>query len=142
MLLLIGIISGFIISLFFYLSQLLTNKSVYTLLMNIDYFPIIGEWEHPPLLEFSYHIVVSIVLVYMLIFFLRLWDLERKLWAYVSMSGLIGLFIYPTTALSDCTPELYDGYAIIIWLIGHFIYGFSIGLLKAILEQNLKENED
>ncbi|GLO67750.1 MULTISPECIES: hypothetical protein [Oceanobacillus] len=130
MLLLIGIISGFIIGLFFYLCQLITNKPVYTLLMNIDYFPIIGKWQHPPLFEFSYHIIVSIVLVYTLIFFLRLWDLERKLWAYVSISGLIGLLIYPTTLLSNRTPELYDGYSIIIWLIGHLIYGSSIGLLQ------------
>ncbi|WP_077596973.1 hypothetical protein [Oceanobacillus kimchii] len=130
MLLLIGIISGFIIGLFFYLCQLITNKPVYTLLMNIDYFPIIGKWQHLPLFEFSYHIIVSIVLVYTLIFFLRLWDLERKLWAYVSISGLIVLLIYPTTLLSNRTPELYDGYSIIIWLIGHLIYGSSIGLLQ------------
>ncbi|MFS0750215.1 hypothetical protein [Oceanobacillus sp. 1P07AA] len=128
MLLLIGIISGCIIGLFFYLCQLVTNKPLYTLLMNIDYFPIIGEWQHPPLFEFSYHIGVSIVLVYTLIFFLRLWNLEGKLWAYVSISGLIGLFIYPTTVLSDRTPELYDGWAVVIWIIGHLIYGFSIGL--------------
>ncbi|BAC15018.1 hypothetical protein [Oceanobacillus iheyensis HTE831] len=130
MLLFIGIISGSIIGLFFYLCQLITNIPVYTLLMNIDYFPIIGEWQHPPILEFSYHIVVSVVLVYMLFFFLRLWNLECKLWAYVSISGVIGLLIYPTTALSDRTPELYDGYAIILWIIGHLIYGFSIGVFR------------
>lgn len=133
MLLFVGIISGLAIGIFFYMCELLSQLPVYTLLMNVDYFPIIGEWEHPPVIEFIYHMIVSIILVCLLFFFLRLWNLERHIWAYVSISSLIGLLIYPTTILSDRTPAIDELGGWLIWLVGHVIYGFVVGILMKLL---------
>lgn len=141
MLWLIGLLAGCILGAFLYLFQQWTGVPVYILLMNVDYFPVLGEMDFPHLLEFSFHLFVSIVIVYFLYFILKKKNLEQKLIPYLLLNGAIGLIIFPTTMLSDKTPDLDNIWAWIIWFLGHIIYGFSIWAMLRIGKGLKKEKK-
>ncbi|GEN89859.1 MULTISPECIES: hypothetical protein [Oceanobacillus] len=133
-----GILSGFVLGGFLYVFQQWTAIPVYTLLMNVDYFPVLGSMYLPDWIEFSLHLLVSTSVVWVLYLLLKMKKLEQRLALYLLCNGVIGLIIFPTTILSDRTPEIDNIWAWIIWLSGHMVYGFSVwGMLK--LGKALKE---
>ncbi|MEK4298448.1 hypothetical protein MKY30_03375 [Oceanobacillus sp. FSL W8-0428] len=133
-----GILSGFVLGGFLYVFQQWTAIPVYTLLMNVDYFPVLGSMYLPDWIEISLHLLVSTSVVWVLYLLLKMKKLEQRLALYLLCNGVIGLIIFPTTILSDRTPEIDNIWAWIIWLSGHMVYGFSVwGMLK--LGKALKE---
>ncbi|WP_080872241.1 hypothetical protein [Oceanobacillus timonensis] len=137
----IGLVSGFVLGGFLYILQQWTAIPVYTLLMNVDYFPVLGEMDLPGWLAFSFHLIVSVAVVQLLYFILKKKKMERKLLPYVVCNAAIGLLIFPATILSDRTPEIDNTGAWLIWIAGHIVYGFSIwGMLKT--GERLKENNE
>ncbi|MFD1064609.1 hypothetical protein [Oceanobacillus locisalsi] len=129
----IGCLSGFILGGFFYIFQQWTAIPVYTLLMNVDYFPVLGKMYLPGWIEFSFHLVVSVIIVWVIYYVLKKKHLEHKLIPYLFCNVAIGLFIFPTTMLSNRTPEIDNTGAWLIWIAGHIVYGFSIwGMLRTV----------
>ena len=107
-LILIAIISGGIFGLFLRAIQQFTGKKVYTLLMNIDYFPILKDLKLSEIVEFSLHILVSITVVIVLYYGLRKVGHEQRVSTYIWLNVLIGGLLYLTTTFSERTPELTD----------------------------------
>lgn len=131
MILLAGLMAGFVLGGFLYVFQQWTDIPVYTLLMNVDYFPVLGSMYLPDWIEFSLHLLVSTVVVWILYFLLKKKRLEQKLIPYLFYSSIIGLIIFPTTVLSVRTPEIDNIWAWVIWMSGHIVYGFSVwGMLR------------
>ncbi|MFD1416468.1 hypothetical protein [Oceanobacillus jeddahense] len=127
----VGIVSGFVLGGFLYIFQHWTAIPVYTLLMNVDYFPVLSGMDLPNWLEFSFHLAVSVAVVWILYLVLKKKNLEQRLMPYVFCNTVIGLLIFPTTMLSDRTPEIGSTGAWIIWLTGHMVYGISVwGMLR------------
>ncbi|WP_152656958.1 hypothetical protein [Oceanobacillus sp. CFH 90083] len=138
MLLLVGLLSGFVLGGFFYFFQQWTEIPVYTLLMNVDYFPVLGSMYLPGWVEFSLHLLVSIGIVWILYLLLQKKSMEQKLIPYLFCNSLIGLVIFPVTMLSERTPEIDNSWAWLIWLSGHMVYGFSVwGMLR--IGEGIKE---
>ncbi|MGM8211502.1 hypothetical protein ACLIBH_01785 [Virgibacillus sp. W0430] len=127
-LMLIGIGTGFLLGAILKGVQFITGKYVYTLLLNVDYIPIIRAWEMSEAAEFSLHLIVSIVLVNVLYFLFRKLNRHAHVSDYVVTNGLIGLLLYFTTALSDRTPHVLDGVSILYWVIAHIVYGAAVGV--------------
>lgn len=125
----IGIIVGGIFGLLFKLIEKLTNKKVYTLLMNVDYFPVIKHWELNEVVEFSLHLFVSVIVVLVLFNGLKRAGSERRIAPYIWLNILIGGLLYVTTTFSERTPELTDMIAFIFWLGGHVIFGALVGIM-------------
>lgn len=134
----IGILSGLILGGFLYVFQQWTAIPVYTLLMNVDYFPVLKDVYLPSWLEFSLHLLVSIMIVSLLFFVLEKWNLSGWVWVYLLVNIGIGLIIFPTTMLSDRTPEIDQTGAWILWIVGHAIYGFSVWVMYMFVKR-LKE---
>jgi len=128
-----GIISGIFLGLFLKGLEDWTSIRVYTLLLNIDYIPWLNSYKFPEIIEFGLHVIISIVLSVILIFYFGRKPLSQKsLILRVMWVGLtVGLLLYPTTSLSDRTPEMTDFAALFLWLIGHVLYGLLLGLLIA-----------
>ncbi|MEI3605637.1 hypothetical protein SPD48_08025 [Pseudogracilibacillus sp. SE30717A] len=122
-----GVASGLFLGLFFKGIEMTSGIKLYTLLLNIDF---LTERVFPELIEFIFHCFVSIILVAVVFFVVK-----RKKWRNIQIiyfttgiNLLIGGMIYPITILSDRTPELTSFIAIILWLIGHGLYGFILGV--------------
>jgi len=126
-----GISAGILLGLFLKIIEHITSLEVYTLLLNVDYVPLLNELKLSELVEFALHLVISILLSIALAIFLKQknWSRRRSLF-WVSLACLaVGLLLYPTTVLSDRTPELSDPAALLFWLAGHLLYGIALGWL-------------
>lgn len=131
-LILIGIVAGGIFGLLLKGIQQLNGKRVYTLLLNVDYFPLLKDWELNEVVEFLLHIAVSIIVVWILYVGLRKIGYEQRISPYIWINILIGGLLYFTTTFSERTPELTDMVAFIYWLGGHIIFGALVGILVKI----------
>lgn len=123
----IGLITGFVLNYYFKLIEGLTGDKVYTLLLNVDYFPILKNYVFPEWIEITFHLVVSLVLAFVYSFLWTKWK-HPFLWTVVT-SLVIGLLIYPSTGLSDRTPEVTDISALLWWQSGHLLYGLTLAWL-------------
>ncbi|WLV25286.1 hypothetical protein QR721_03385 [Aciduricibacillus chroicocephali] len=121
-----GIAGGLILGFFLKWMEALTGVRVYTLLLNVDYIPIINFKETG---DFLLHLLVSVPLAIVL-----LWIVRKKGWEkgvvckMVVASIIVGVLLYPLTLLSERTPSISSIQAIVLWLIGHGIYGMVLGL--------------
>lgn len=129
-----GIAAGIILGLFLKIVEHFTSFKVYTLLLNIDYVPVLKELRLSEFVEFAFHLLISILLSIALTVFLvqKQWSRVRSLSLVTFVCLAVGLLLYPTTALSVRTPELSDLAALMLWLTGHLLYGIALGwMLRA-----------
>lgn len=134
--LIIGVLTSFVLGLFLKVLEVITNLKVYTLLLNIDFIPILGDINFPEWIEFSFHIIISIILAFIFNYYVvkNRWNWQSILFNVSLSNMLIGLLIYPITLLSDRTPPLLSVFALNFWLVSHLIYGISMSLLFILIE--------
>jgi FtsH-binding integral membrane protein len=125
-----GIISGLFLGLFFKVVEETAGEKVYTLLLNVDYIPVLNEVPMSESVEFLLHLIVSILLSLGLLLFLsrKKWSPKQEYWFVAAVSILVGLLLFPTTILSDRTPGIDSVPAFLYWLLGHVCYGVILGL--------------
>ncbi|WP_407271293.1 hypothetical protein [Radiobacillus sp. PE A8.2] len=127
----VGSLSGITLGLFFKAIELITGQKVYRLLLNIDYIPVLKQIHFPEIIEFLFHIAVSIIISIALLLLMNYqrWIQRRIIILTTLLNICIGLLFFPTTALSDQTPEITNIPALLLWLVGHLIYGLILGIL-------------
>ncbi|WP_432355624.1 hypothetical protein [Sporosarcina sp. A2] len=125
-----GLISGLILTCLFKWLESVTGEKIYTFLLNVDYIPVIGDISFPEWIEVVFHLIVSIVVTigFYLMFQLRTTWKRQSLLICTGVSIVIGIALFPTTALSDHTPEITDGLSLLYWLLGHAVFGAVLGL--------------
>lgn len=125
-----GLLGGLILTFLFKWIESTTGEKVYTFLLNVDYIPVIGGIVFQEWIEVSFHIVVSVsvALGFYLLYRLRPSWKKRAIAICAVGSVFIGIVLFPTTALSDRTPDLTDGLSLIYWLLGHAIFGAVLGI--------------
>ncbi|MDM5228543.1 hypothetical protein QUF73_20695 [Cytobacillus sp. NJ13] len=123
-----GLASGIFLGLFLKMIELSSGIKVYTLLLNVDYFPVLKDYHFPELIEFVFHLIISAVLAVSLLLIIRKyrWNRFQIIGRTLLITFSIGVLLYPTTALSDRTPELTSISAIVFWLLGHLLYGLLL----------------
>lgn len=127
-----SIIAGVVLTLFLKLVQFMTTERVYTLLLNVDYLPVLKNYIFPEWIEVGFHLVVSVAVgICFYIFFnkKKIDEPQKQLMYTVCCSLLIGLVLFPTTYFSLRTPSIKSGTALFYWLIGHALFGYVLGLL-------------
>lgn len=127
-----AIVSGLILNFFFKWIETKNAIKVYTLLLNVDYFPILRHYTFSEWIEVFFHLLVSVALSFILYWLaIRLHQTSRgKMVKLISsVSVIIGLLIYPTTVLSSRTPDVTDITSFSLWLLGHLIFGLFLALL-------------
>ncbi|AUJ24911.1 hypothetical protein [Virgibacillus dokdonensis] len=127
----IGGISGVVLGVFLKLTEQITSNRVYTLLLNVDYIPILKDLPLNEFGEFMLHMIVSVILVPVIYVALKQIGHEQNPFAYTLLSSLIGAVIYITTSFSERTPDLLDGTSFLLWVIGHVLFGWVTGFLIA-----------
>ena len=106
--------------------EAVTGKLVYTLLLNIDFIPIIGNINWPEWVEFLFHLIISLIIgVVYSVGSSRYFAHQRRaqaIFAYVLTLPTVFLY-FPLTYLAiKPTPDLLDVTAISYWTFGHLIY--------------------
>lgn len=126
-----GVISGIVLGLFLKAIEQLTSLKVYTLLLNIDYIPLLNRMSLPEILEFTLHLIISILMSICLSIYLqsRHWSPGKNIYSVMIVSLIVAVILYSTTTLSERTPEITDIPALFVWLLGHAIYGWILGWL-------------
>ncbi|WP_090831464.1 MULTISPECIES: hypothetical protein [unclassified Bacillus (in: firmicutes)] len=124
-----GVVSGIFLGLFFKFAQTVTEIKVYTLLLNVDYVPILQSFRRSETFEFSLHLIISILLSIVILYIIQSkgWGNREKITFTIFVSVAVGIILYPTTLLSERTPAFTDMYAFLLWLVGHLIYGVLLG---------------
>lgn len=128
-LLMIGIVAGSIFGLLLKGIEQFTHKKVYTFLLNIDYFPVIGNWKINEFTEFSLHLFVSVMVVFVLYYGLKRFKYEKRITAYIWSNLIVGVLLFPTTTFSVRTPAFTDVMALLYWLGGHAVFGALVGIM-------------
>ncbi|MGG3561727.1 hypothetical protein ABES03_08995 [Neobacillus rhizosphaerae] len=126
-----GLISGVFLGFFLKVVENTTSLKVYTLLLNVDYVPIIQHLDLSEIIEFSIHLFISVVLSVCLLFLLnkKYIPTNKRILFIFQYCLVIGIFLYPTTLLSDRTPSISNLPALGFWLLGHSLYGGILGFL-------------
>lgn len=128
----IGIVTGILLAIVLKMVQAITGDKVYTLLLNVDYIPIVKEYQFPEVIEVFFHLIVSVVLCIILVI---LYDKSRgfirnhAILFPLLVNVAIGLLLYPTTSFSDRTPSVTNIISLLWWVAGHALYGFVVGVL-------------
>jgi len=126
-----GVISGVILGLVLKLVEYITNLKVYILLLNVDYVPVLKNFEITEAGEFGIHLVISILLAITVQIYLlkKAWGIKRKKKFTVILSIAVAVLLYPTTILSERTPEITSTYAFLFWISAHALYGWTLGTM-------------
>ncbi len=122
-----GVIAYFILVLFLYGLQWLTNLSVYTLLINYEFIPILN------VNLFFAHLLNLIISLILARFFYsniikRGWRWQDILFHVTFGIMFVGLLTYPLTYFSNITPDLFHIFSLVFWVVSFMIYGLSMSL--------------
>ncbi|MBO1510569.1 hypothetical protein [Metabacillus bambusae] len=122
-------ISEAVLGLFLKFIQAITELKVYTLLLNIDF---LYNKYLPESLEFSLHLIVSIIISVVYVFFSEKLNLDlRQQFVFFFVFTTPTVYIYIPLSIFSIkeTPALSDGLAILWWMIGHFLFALLLPLL-------------
>ena len=139
-----SLIAGMFLGFFMKWLQDVTGYKVYTLLMNVDYIPILKEYIFPAWIEFTFHLIIAVILAYAIVWVAWKKHYTRKqlIRFTIVVNIIIAIALYPTTALSDRTPALFSFPSFGLWLVAHIAYGIVLGVLLArLLPLRLNERD-
>jgi ribose/xylose/arabinose/galactoside ABC-type transport system permease subunit len=134
-------LSGIILGLCLKWIEWLTGKQVYTLLLNVDFIPIIGPIQWPEWVEFVFHLLIAaaigIVFVYIVGKLNNMSIRKIVLCSFLLTLPTIPLY-FPLTLLAlKPTPAVDDAVAIFYWTAGHLIFSAALVFGYIILKRRL-----
>ncbi len=137
----IGMLSGIILGLCLKWIEWLTGKQVYTLLLNVDFIPIIGPIQWPEWVEFVFHLLIAVAIGIVFVYIVgKLNNMSiRKivLCSFLLTLPTIPLY-FPLTLLAlKPTPAVDDTVAIFYWTAGHLIFAAALVFGYIILKRRL-----
>ncbi|MFP7733681.1 hypothetical protein ACLHDF_09730 [Priestia aryabhattai] len=137
----IGILSGIILGLCLKSIEWLTGKQVYTLLLNVDFIPIIGPIQWPEWVEFGFHLLIAVVIGIVFVYIVDKLT-NRSIQKIILCSFLLTLptipLYFPLTLLAlKPTPAVDDALALFYWTAGHLIFAAVLTIGYIILKRRL-----
>lgn len=133
-----GITSGIIMGFFLKLTENATGQKVYILLLNVDFIPVIGKIQWTELIEFIFHLLVSLVLG--LVFYHQSRKSKLRYWkrlGLVAALTLPALFLYFPLSVLDRkeVPAVDNWEAFLYWSLAHILFAFFLNHLYPVLEK-------
>src|SRR5699024_7158111 len=126
-LILIGIISGIILTGVVRAFRLITGCKVDILHYKMDYMPYVNKWSDywitGILLHYATCIASAVILFSLLVPFTR----EMTVWPYILVFAAGGGILYFLSALTETPPDWNDASAWFYWTFGHGVFGLAIG---------------
>jgi hypothetical protein len=127
-----GIGAGIVLGIWLKFAQSLSDEAVYTLLLTVDYVPVLNRLDWPEWPAFALHLIIAAIVGIVWGVVCRAARLQVKSIRILSIIvGLvIGIMLLPTTYLSQLTPDTITAPFAFWWLVGHLIFGLVLGLLQ------------
>lgn len=123
----LGTVTAFLLASVLWLIEKLTGSKVYTLLLNVDFIPVIGSIDWPIWMEWFFHIIIAWIIAYLYVRITK--DKSNKvkwLTSIVLTSGAVMTY-FPLTYLAiKETPGLFDVAAIFYWVVGHACFATAL----------------
>lgn len=121
-----GFWSGIILGFFLKALQDITDIKVYTLLLNVDFIPYIGDITCPEWIQFLFHLLVSLTMGLALSF--AAMRLHQNVYMLSFLLTFPTIFLYfPLSALAiQEVPAATDIAAFLLWIAGHALYASSL----------------
>ncbi|MFC0524805.1 hypothetical protein ACFFGV_14600 [Pontibacillus salicampi] len=127
---LIGTITGFLLGLVLWLMEATSGILVYTLLLNVDFIPIVGNIAWPLWIEWLFHLTIAWAIgITYVVWIKQFTDGGRNSrWSIaLLLSVMAALTYFPLTELAiKETPSLTDSNAISLWFGAHFLFGIAL----------------
>ena len=130
----IGIVSGLLMGLFLKLIESITGFLVYTLLLNVDFLPLLGRFNWIEPIEFLFHLLVSIFIAFIFIYFVETMHIGSNFPKSLFLSFIICLptfssyFVLSGLAIKD-VPKWNDWLAFAYWCMAHLFYMWMLPVL-------------
>ena len=135
----IGFWSGLLHGLLLKWIQAVTGEQVYTLLLNVDFIPLIGPIDWPEPVEFAFHIIISLIIgvVYVYLAKRRHHSFGQLVLLSLVMSIPFYLLYFPLSAMAirEDVPGLTDAGAILYWIFAHLTYEMALPVLYKTFER-------
>jgi len=131
----IAIIAGTVLAGFLKVVQLLTGKQAYVLLFNMDYIPLLKRVDTIFGVGYLFHYTFCIVSVLALYYFLRVFQVEKKMIAYIVIYTLGSAILFSLTALTEKPPNVTDYLAWAYWSFAHSMFGIVVGFLVRVWDR-------
>lgn len=132
----VGFIAGSVLAGLLKIAQFWFGNEAYPLLFNMDYIPLLKQWNDVRSAGFAFHYVTCIASVIFLFFCLKRVGWQDKVWPYMAVFGAGGGILYFLSALTDAQPKPGDFYAWMCWTIGHLLFGYVSGELIQLLHRS------
>jgi hypothetical protein len=125
-----GTASGVLLGLSLKWIEALTQKKVYTLLLNVDFIPWLGRIQWSEQMEFLFHLLIAVLLGATYSFISQLFSI-RKSSTLLMLAGALTfptIFLYfPLSALAvKETPAINDFTSFGYWTFAHVLFAFSL----------------
>lgn len=135
----IGFWSGLLLGILLKWIQAVTGEQVYTLLLNVDFIPLIGrvDWSEP--VAFAFHLVLSLLISIVYVYLAKRNSYTFGQLVLLSLGMCIPFFLlyFPLSALAvrEDVPTLTDAGAIIYWMFAHLTYALALPILYKTFER-------
>ncbi|RIW29472.1 hypothetical protein D3H55_18710 [Bacillus salacetis] len=133
----LGTVSGIFLGILLKAVENFTNQKVYTLLLNVDFIPFMGNVHWPELIEFCFHLIVSMILGLIFYHLSEKWSAGYKLrWLLAASLTLPALLLYfPLSLLAvKEVPSITNWEAVAYWGGGHLLFALSLVQLYPIIK--------
>jgi hypothetical protein len=122
--------AGILLGLFLKTAEKWTGMKVYVLLLNIDFIPVLGDFQWSETSEFFFHLLFSLLLSFSLMLILQSGK-SPTLWRCLKWSLAITfpalLLYFPLTLLAEQqVPLPGDMMAFGVWTAGHTLYSIAL----------------
>lgn len=135
----IGLWSGLILGLLLKWIQSVTGEQVYTLLLNVDFIPVIGDVQWSEITEFIFHMIIALIIgvVFVYIAKRRSYSFGQLVIISLLMSAPFPFlfFMLSWLAVDADVPALTDWGAFLYWIFAHLTYALLLPILYKTFER-------
>ncbi|RFU71129.1 hypothetical protein D0469_04105 [Peribacillus saganii] len=131
-----GVLAGTVLGLIMKYVQQVTEKDIYTLLLNVDFIPFLGDQEFSETTEFVFHLSVSFLIgagYCILISSSNTETLPGRIWLAVFITIPAILLYFPLSFLSGSPiVKSSDWLSFYFWTICHLLFAFLLAVFVRI----------
>ncbi|MBT2570315.1 hypothetical protein [Planococcus sp. ISL-110] len=135
----IGFWSGLILGLLLKWIQSVTGEQVYTLLLNVDFIPVIGDVQWSEITEFIFHMIIALIIGVVFVFIAkrRNYSFGQLVIISLLMSAPFPFlyFLLSWLAVEADVPSATDWGAFLYWIFAHLTYALLLPILYKTFER-------
>ncbi|MGE6368518.1 hypothetical protein ACQKDD_06200 [Planococcus kocurii] len=135
----IGFWSGLILGLLMKWIQSVTGVQIYTLLLNVDFVPVIGTIQWSEVTEFIFHMTISLIIGVVFVYLAKRRNYSFGQLVLISLLMSVPFpflyFLLSYFAIEANVPAVTDWGAFLYWVFSHLTYSLLLPILYKTFER-------